>query len=250
MSVASGTQPGEVTISDPYQVLGVPRSATQDQVRAAYQRVWADGTTNESERADAWEAGQILGDLQRRAQHDHPAAALVSARQSSPAAPARAPYRIYPPIAQPLGPEDPRWQREGRNWVDWVVWLAFAAFAAIAAWWVAGAVGVWQSVSALGGLNEVLTGVDEVACAQQLWGTPGMLFGERAAVGALGERSTAERLVCVQGRDQHVENVGAPDLTFCTADQVVRDVARWLRAGGEGDTIDRRLLLALCGMVR
>ncbi|MEW6251986.1 MAG: DnaJ domain-containing protein, partial [Planctomycetota bacterium] len=67
------------TSKDPYGILGVPRSATQDQIKAAYRRLAKQHhpDRNPSNRAAAEQrfkeihaAYEVLGDQRRRAEYD------------------------------------------------------------------------------------------------------------------------------------------------------------------------------------
>jgi signal peptidase I len=114
-------------VTDPYEVLGVDRDATREQIELAYlQLVAADGGIGSERAAEIHRAYELLSDPERRAAYD--------AGEQPPSPWARTP--APPPSRNPIDRVTRNMPRGTRIAVDWVVTIvgAIAIVLAIKAW--------------------------------------------------------------------------------------------------------------------
>src|SRR5206468_8472788 len=100
--LAARAEPGsERAVTDPYEVLGVSRDATREQIVIAYLRAVAgDGGGGRERSAQIHEAYELLSDPERRAEYDsteRPEPALYT-----PGVPSSTPPPALEPAPQPL----------------------------------------------------------------------------------------------------------------------------------------------------
>src|SRR5262249_23532044 len=132
-ALAAGAEPrAERPVSDPYEVLGVSRDATREQIVLAYLRlVAADGDVEGDRAAEIHDAYELLTDPERRAAYDAAAGPVetTAEEQAEPAVPP-------PPSRNPIERLTRNLPRGTRIALDWVVTIvgAVAIVLAIKAW--------------------------------------------------------------------------------------------------------------------
>jgi signal peptidase I len=124
-------------VNDPYDVLGVPRDATREQIVLAYLRRVASDGGRERDNAEIHRAYELLSDPERRAEYDATAPAPPVSTVEAPSF--MGPPRLEPapePSHNPIDRLTRNMSRGTRVAIDWIVTIvgAVAIVLAIKAW--------------------------------------------------------------------------------------------------------------------